>query len=982
MTEDTGEYVCRLTNSSGIAEQSVRLEVTSFTETIDRETMEKFKYLEDANRFKRETDTDEEIRLAPRFLTRFQDVNLPENHTAHFECRIEPANDPRLRVEWFFEDKELTVGSRFQHFHDFGFISLNILQCVAEDTGTYTCRITNDVGSVSQSVHLNCTAKSSLLLQTQHPDSLQQIQYLEDGRRYARTEVSTPVTGAPRFLTKFKDQTILEREACHVESRIEPVEDPHLRVEWFRDGVELPVGSRWQPFHDFGFVCLNVLQAVTEDSGVYTCRATNDIGSAEESFRLTVQVSSDQSAEGMDRFRHLEEKSRRESLIAEDSKMSPRFLTPFRDQELRESQAAHFECRIEPANDSSLRVEWLFNGKELTVGHRFQPFHDFGFVSLNILQCVEEDTGSYTCRISNEVGSAEQSVSLKIYGLSSLLLETQHPDSLQQIHHLEEGRRYERTEVADPAGAPPRFLTPFNDISINEGQIGHFECRIEPVTDPKLKVEWFRDGKLMAIGSRYQYVHDFGFVCMNILQTIAEDTGRYTCRLTNDYGTAESSVNLTVKGSQSLLLDSRHPSTLKRMQDMEGAGDAQVAPTPEPSSQPPSFVKPLENLTIHERQVAHFEAYIEPTNDPSLKVEWFFNGDELSVGSRWQHFHDFGFISLNILQCLIQDTGSYTCRLTNNAGSVESTVLLTVMKETVIESLYSENILRLDQARMQQTEAKPADQAQIPPRFLSQFQELQLNENQVAHFECRIEPVSDPTLRVEWYRNGRLLQVGSRYHTFHDFGYVFLNISQIVSEDSGEYICRLTNSVGVVEQSARLVVSEKATILTDSQHPEGLQRIIQLEDYGRYLTEQWELEQQGDFKQQRMSPVFVQAPDAVVCVEGDTAKFQCRIIGYPRPRIMWVLNGAACVNGSRFKLNFDGIYHLEIPKARLTDDGKLEVFARNIVGEAHCFTSLQVLPKNSDYRAVLKNSPRREFYFFVTIFSYHNISCLYSLVRY
>ena len=357
--------------------------------------------------------------------------------------------------------------------------------------------------------------------------------------------------------------------------------------------------------------------------------------------------------------------------------------------------------------------------------------------------------------------------------------------------------------------------------------------------------------------------------------------------------------------------------------------------------------------------MAHFEAYIEPTNDPTLKVEWFFNGDELSVGSRWQHFHDFGFLSLNILQCLIQDTGTYTCRVTNSAGSIESTVQLTVMKETIIESLYSENILRLDQARAEQT-SEIRDEKQTAPRFLTQFQELQLSENQVAHFECRIEPVSDPTLRVEWFRNGKLLQVGSRYHTFHDFGYVFLNISQVVSEDSGEYICRLTNAAGVAEQSARATVSEKENILTDSQHPEGLQRIIQLEDYSRYITEQWELEQQGDFKQQRMAPVFVLAPEPVVCVEGDSVKFQCRIIGYPRPRIMWVLNGAACVNGSRFKLNYDGIYHLEIPKTRMTDDGKLEVFARNIVGEAHCFTSLQVLPKNSDYRAVLKNSPRRK----------------------
>ena len=61
------------------------------------------------------------------------------------------------------------------------------------------------------------------------------------------------------------------------------------------------------------------------------------------------------------------------------------------------------------------------------------------------------------------------------------------------------------------------------------------------------------------------------------------------------------------------------------------------------------------------------------------------------------------------------------------------------------------------------------------------------------------------------------------------------------------------------------------------------------------------------------------------------------------------------------------MYHFDIPKSRQYDTGKIEVIARNSAGEAITSTELQVVPRKDDYRAVLKNSPRRKFF----------ISCLH-----
>lgn len=66
------------------------------------------------------------------------------------------------------------------------------------------------------------------------------------------------------------------------------------------------------------------------------------------------------------------------------------------------------------------------------------------------------------------------------------------------------------------------------------------------------------------------------------------------------------------------------------------------------------------------------------------------------------------------------------------------------------------------------------------------------------------------------------------------------------------------------------------------------------------------------------------------------------------------------MQGTRYKLTYDGMWHLDVPKTRQYDHGKLEVIARNSLGEARVETFLNVKSRHDDYRAILKNSPRRE----------------------
>lgn len=94
--------------------------------------------------------------------------------------------------------------------------------------------------------------------------------------------------------------------------------------------------------------------------------------------------------------------------------------------------------------------------------------------------------------------------------------------------------------------------------------------------------------------------------------------------------------------------------------------------------------------------------------------------------------------------------------------------------------------------------------------------------------------------------------------------------------------------------------------------------------------------------------------------EGDCAKFCCRLIGSPKPQVKWFINGNHVVNGSKYKIRSDGVHQLEIPKTSEHDRGTVEVWAKNSLGETKYSTTLEVKSRNGDYRALLRNSPKRK----------------------
>ena len=95
---------------------------------------------------------------------------------------------------------------------------------------------------------------------------------------------------------------------------------------------------------------------------------------------------------------------------------------------------------------------------------------------------------------------------------------------------------------------PPKFITELQGTTkLAEGQVAHLECRVEPIRDPKLRVEVFHNGKPLQSASRYHVTCDFGYIALDIKHVYPEDGGTYTVKVINDYGQCSSSIDIEVK---------------------------------------------------------------------------------------------------------------------------------------------------------------------------------------------------------------------------------------------------------------------------------------------------------------------------------------------------------------------------------------------------------------------------------------------------
>lgn len=77
---------------------------------------------------------------------------------------------------------------------------------------------------------------------------------------------------------------------------------------------------------------------------------------------------------------------------------------------------------------------------------------------------------------------------------------SQNPESLRYIQQLEDYSKYQKQEsVEETSSQRPVFIRPLQDLGeLQEGRNAHFEAQLTPVSDPSMKVEWYKDGRTIT----------------------------------------------------------------------------------------------------------------------------------------------------------------------------------------------------------------------------------------------------------------------------------------------------------------------------------------------------------------------------------------------------------------------------------------------------------------------------------------------------
>ena len=246
---------------------------------------------------------------------------------------------------------------------------------------------------------------------------------------------------------------------------------PDTTVSWYKNGVLIEPSTDYVINHDrFTGVCsLDICEAFPQDSGQYTCVASNPAGSESSTAWLVVKEKSrpredeqaqpykrvvstksvDQSKQAPLRIGTIEsskvpthsppqpdghqkpveiirayqkypeapqEKPAVPESPAAESGGKPRVIEPLKNVDLVEGGKACFDCRFQ---GGPLNIQWFKGDRELKNQYRHKMSFDekTGRARLIISTVLEEDADVYTCRASNSLGDAITSAKLQSNGI-------------------------------------------------------------------------------------------------------------------------------------------------------------------------------------------------------------------------------------------------------------------------------------------------------------------------------------------------------------------------------------------------------------------------------------------------------------------------------------------------------------------------------------------------------------------------------------
>ncbi|XP_062424693.1 obscurin isoform X1 [Rhea pennata] len=455
-------------------------------------------------------------------------------------------------------------------------------------------------------------------------------------------------SGVPRFLTRPKAFMVSVGKDATLSCQI--IGNPIPVVSWEKDKLPVQSGGRFKTTEDGDLYRLTIYDLSLEDSGQYICRAKNTIGEA---------------------FAAVSIKVGEETTVTESA---PYFIQKPTSIKVTLGEDAMFKCKVQ--GSPPLSVNWEKDGRHLrhrADANRFQ-IESAGESNALTIQCTRlGDSGTYTCRAENPIGSASASAALVVERQgshnpgSSSYFDTSCGKTVSLLSHLQKRREeirkmdishsaldslsaqsysmteglssfsyglsrdYERAAGLTAKGARnAMFGTLTRTCSVTEGKHAKLSCYV--TGEPKPEIIWKKDDEIILEGRRHIiYEDDQENFVLKILYCKQVDNGLYTCTASNLAGQTYSSVLVTVK---------------------------------EPSI---PFKEKLKDLEVREKESATFQCEVPV---PSTETAWFKEETKLQQSKKYNIEEEGTYRRLTVQDVTTDDDAVYICEMKEGSRTI------------------------------------------------------------------------------------------------------------------------------------------------------------------------------------------------------------------------------------------------------------------------------------------------------------------------
>uniref|UniRef100_A0A158PQE6 Neogenin-like protein n=1 Tax=Brugia pahangi TaxID=6280 RepID=A0A158PQE6_BRUPA len=286
-----------------------------------------------------------------RFEIQPEDREVHVGQSVAFACILD--SQPSAHIEWFFNGKRIS-GRDDSSLTIFPVTStLEISSVLPKHEGAYRCVATNE-GKTRASRDAQLTIK---------PENSVGNEFSE-----------------PNFILEPRGDVVNEGGSVVLECLVNGWPRPNVR--WLKGAETISLtGDRIRQLGSSSFM---ILKAKAEDTGVYTCRASNSQESLDAS--ATVQV-----------------------------KVAPKIISEPNNVVAQETMDVEFNC--EASGEPGPSISWYKNGEAIIASEYFV----IEATRLRVLGLVRNDQGVYQCIAENDAGSVQSNAQLIVDSSEELL---------------------------------------------------------------------------------------------------------------------------------------------------------------------------------------------------------------------------------------------------------------------------------------------------------------------------------------------------------------------------------------------------------------------------------------------------------------------------------------------------------------------------------------------------------------------------------